>query len=152
MKRINKKALILVIALVALIMSCFAIFALADDGDKTDAMIAINADEKLQGAFLKKITLADDGYIGIPAELSFYYDYATHGKANPIGYLDPEGDAVALYVVNSNVERIGTKSDAEIIGGLLDRGYVVAVLDYLNNEKAKTPDIDWSAQGIRETL
>ena len=152
MKRINKKALILVIALVALIMSCFAIFALADDGDKTDAMIAINADEKLQGAFLKKMTLADDGYIGIPAELSFYYDYATHGKANPIGYLDPEGDAVALYVVNSNVERIGTKSDAEIIGGLLDRGYVVAVLDYLNNEKAKTPDIDWSAQGIREKL
>ena len=152
MKRINFKPLILIIAAVAIIMSCFMVSVFADDANKTDAMIEINASEKLSGAFVKKMTLADDGYIGIPVELSFYYDYANHGKANPIGYLNPDGDAVVLYVVNSNLERIGTKSDVDIISGLLDRGWVVAVADYKNNSKADTPDLDWSAQRIRDRL
>ena len=152
MKKISKKSLVLIIAVVALIMSCFMIFATADNGDKTDAMIEINASEKLSEAFVKKMQLDDDGYIGIPVDLSFYYDYAAHGKAQPVGWLDPDGDAVVLYVVNTNIDRIGTKSDVEIISGLLDRGYVVAVADYKNSNKTVTPDLDWSAQGLREKL
>ena len=152
MKKINLKALVLIIASVALIMSCFMIFSFADENDTTDAMIEINADETLKAAFVKKMRMENDGYIGIPVELSIYYDYETHGKATPVGHLDPDGDAVVLYVVNTNVERIGTKSDVEIIKGLLERGYVVAVADYFNSAKAVSPALDWSAQGIRESL
>ena len=152
MKKINLKPMILIIAALAIIMSCFIISALANENDANDAMIEINANEKLNASLIKKMRLENDGYIGIPVELSIYYDYETHGKATPIGYLDPDGDAVVLYVVNANVERIGTKSDVEIISGLLDRGYVVAVANYFNNSKSNTPNIDWSAQGIREAL
>jgi hypothetical protein len=152
MKKINLKSLILIIAAVAIIMSCFMVSIFADDGDKIDAMIEINANEKLSGAFIKKVTLDEDGYIGIPVELSIYYDYATHGKINPLGWIDAEGPAVVLYVVNTELERIGTKPDTEIISGLLDRGWVVAVADYKNNAKADTPDLDWSCQRIRDRL
>lgn len=152
MKKINKKALVLVIAVTVLLMSCFAVLAFASSESKTDAMIEINANERISSTFLKKMTLEDDGYIGIPVELSFYYDYEKHGKAAPVGYLDPDGAATVLYVVNTSVERIGTKSDADIINGLLDRGYVVAVADYLHSARAKSPDIDWSAQRIRDKL
>ena len=152
MKKINLKSLILIIAAMAIIMSCFMVSIFADDGDKIDAMIEINANEKLSGAFIKKVTLDEDGYIGIPVELSIYYDYATHGKINPLGWIDAEGPAVVLYVVNTELERIGTKPDTEIISGLLDRGWVVAVADYKNNAKADTPDLDWSCQRIRDRL
>ena len=43
MKRNNKKRLILLIVTMALIMSCFMIFATADSGDKIDAMTEIEA-------------------------------------------------------------------------------------------------------------
>ena len=128
------------------------IFAFADNNDAPDAMVEIRADETLNAAFIKKMRLENDGYIGIPVELSIYYDYAAHGAATPVGHLDPDGDAVVLYVVNTNVERIGTKSDVEILKGLLERGYVVAVADYFGSTKAVSPALDWSAQGIREAL
>ena len=68
-----------------------------------------------------KQTVADDGYIGIPVEVTVYYDYATFGAAKA-GY---NGTPVILYVVNSGAERIGTDSDTDIIKSMLERGYAV---------------------------
>lgn len=92
-------------------------------------------------------SVANDGYIGIPVKISVYYDSAK-GNAVP-GY---NGTESILYVVGSKAERIGTKTDTEIISSMLERGYIVTVVDYLNNEKAISPDLDWSVQGIRTKL
>ncbi len=57
-----------------------------------------------------------------------------------------------MYVVNTMAERIGTDSDEDIITSMLERGYVVAVLDYLNNEKAVSPALDYSVQAFRSKI
>ena len=59
---------------------------------------------------------------------------------------------VILYVVNADVERIGTDSDADIIKRMISRGYAVAVCDYLNSAAAVSPALDWSAQTVRNQL
>ena len=92
-------------------------------------------------------SVANDGYIGIPVKISVYYDSA-NGNAVP-GF---NGTPSILYVVGTKAERIGTKTDAEIISSMLERGYIVTVADYLNNEKAISPALDWSLQGIRTKL
>lgn len=93
----------------------------------------------------------DDGYIGIPYEVTVYYDYAGKGPAIP-GYMTAGATPVILYVVNAVFERIGTDSDVSIITSLIERGYAVAVLDYKNNAKAISPDLEWSAQLLRSKL
>lgn len=86
----------------------------------------------------------DDGYIGIPVEISTYYDQS---KGNiKSGH---NGTPVIVYVVNTNTTRVGTDSDESIILSMLSRGYVVVVIDYLNNEKATGQSLDWSVQGLR---
>lgn len=116
---------------------------------RTDAMEQIISNTELN-VFKQGVTqeIADDGYIGIPVEITVYYDYATHGAAN-FGY---GGTPVILYVVNTMAERVGTKSDVEIILSMLDRGYVVAIADYLNSDKAISPDLEWSAQLLRSNV
>ena len=57
MKKINLKTLVLIIAVVAVIMSCFMIFAFADNNAADDAMVEINADETLNAAFIKKFII-----------------------------------------------------------------------------------------------
>ena len=51
--------------------------------------------------------------------------------------------------MNTNTERLGTKSDAELVQSFLDRGYFVIVLDYMNNPAATGTALDWSVQDIR---
>ena len=55
----------------------------------------------------------NDGYIGIPYEITLYYDAETYGAATP-GYVTLGATPLMLYVVNANVERIGTESDESI--------------------------------------
>ncbi len=112
----------------------------------TDAMTAI--EEALSEYQVgDTVTVADDGYIGIPVEATTYYD-TTKGDV-----IDKyHGTYLILYVVNTCVERIGTDSDAEIIESMLDRGYAVTVIDYLNNAQAISPDLDWSMIEIRTKL
>ena len=114
-----------------------------------DRMVAIEADTELaaykQGS---TFTVANDGYIGIPVEVSVYYDSST--VARPGYALD--ATPVIIYVVNAIFDRIGTDSDTDIIKSMVKRGYAVLVCDYLNNEKAVSPALDWSAQALRNTL
>ncbi|MBQ7336814.1 MAG: Ig-like domain-containing protein [Clostridia bacterium] len=93
----------------------------------------------------------DDGYIGIPYEITVYYDSVTHGAAVP-GYMTEGATPVILYVVNAGFERVGTESDVSIIQSMLERGYAVAVADYLNHEKATGEALDYSAQLLRSKL
>ena len=141
--------LLLVCTLITLLpASAIAAFAaeIMQGAEKPDAMEAIES-----GFSDKKIgetqNIANDGYIGIPVELSIYYD-KTKGSVKS-GY---GGTPIIIYVVNTTVERIGTDTDSEIIQSMLDRGYVVVTLDYKNSEKAVSPDLDWSVQGIRNKI
>ena len=61
MKKINLKTMILIIAALAIIMSCFIISALANENDANDAMIEINVNEKLNASLIKKMRLENDG-------------------------------------------------------------------------------------------
>ncbi len=115
---------------------------------KTDAMEAIKSDDYLSASMQGETQrFSDDGYIGIPYEVTVYYDEAAHGKATP-GNLLMGGTPVILYVVNADFERIGTDSDVSIITSMLGRGYAVIVLDYLNDARAKSPDLDWSTMPL----
>ena len=145
MNQKQQKRLIILLALVMALMSVFSVFSFG--ADKVDAMDAIEADENL--SCHKKgntVRLDDDGYIGIPIEISVYYS----GENDDIvlGTVD-NATPVVIYVVNSNIERIGTDSDVNIITSMLNRGYIVVIFDYLNNAKSVTPNLDWSVQAVR---
>ncbi len=146
MKKNSKLKLLALLLCVAALIGALVVTAVATgEEEKEDATVAI------EGAFsAKKIgetqKLTRDGYIGIPLEVTTYYDYATHGAAKP-GY---NGTIAVMYFVNTAVERIGTKTDVEIIGSMLERGYIVSVFDYKNNSKAVSPGLDWSAQTVRK--
>ena len=152
MKKRVISMLLAVVMLVGMIPS-LALTAMASESDFTsdrpDAMEDILSDTELsafkQGATQK---ISSDGYIGIPVEVTVYYDHATHGAAVP-GYW---GTPVILYVVNTMAERVGTMSDVDIILSMLERGYAVAVTDYLNSDKAISPALEWSAQLLRGNL
>lgn len=112
---------------------------------REDAMVEI--EKALSDYRLGEVqSLTSDGYIGIPAEISIYFDKKNSFKD---GY---SGTPIILYAVNTCMDRVGTESDESIIRSMLDRGYVVAVLDYLNNRAAVSPALDWSTQGIRSRL
>lgn len=150
MKRyFNKKLIASLLCVLTVIVSVLTVTVFADT--PTDAMTAIKAEFEAEGKNLlvgSKVSVSDDGYIGIPVELTTYYDFATHGAAKA-GY---NGTPLMIYVVNTGVERIGAKTDVEIIKGMLDDGYIVAVLDYKNHAKAVSPDLDWSTQTIRKNI
>ncbi len=131
------------------VLSCVIFISATASTEKEDAMIAIEADATLS-AFKQgeTISLATDGYIGIPVEITVYYDGTS--AATPGPQLD--STPVVLYVVNAELERIGTDSDVDIIRRMVSNGYAVAVLDYLNNPKATSPKLDWSAQTVRNQL
>lgn len=145
-KRKNFKLLALLLCLAALV-SALVITVFAQGTDKEDATVAINAafSDKKVGTTVK---LDNDGYIGIPVEITTYYDYATHGATSPTY----NGTISIMYVVNTRVERIGAKTDVEIIESMLERGYIVSVFDYKNHAKAVSPGLDWSTQLLRKDM
>ena len=93
-------------------------------------------------------TVADDGYIGIPVDVSVYRDVTKPVKS---GY-DIDATPFIIYVVNSGAQRVGTDSDSDIILSMIERGYVVVVFDYKNNAKAVSPELDWSVQKMRASV
>ncbi|MBR5448423.1 MAG: Ig-like domain-containing protein [Clostridia bacterium] len=145
--RFLKFALLLILTL-SLTMVC-AIVSTANDEKGVDMMAAILADETLnqykQG---DTVVIANDGYIGIPVELTIYYDASRPTKSGTA----VDATNLILYIVNADFERIGTDSDVEIIKSMMERGYIVTVLDYKNHSKAKSPDLDFSIQLLRDKI
>ena len=86
-------------------------------------------------------SLEDDGYIGIPVRIS------TYTKGSPTDMTQ-----VITYVMNHAMPRIGTEEDTPILTDFLNDGYIVVILDYLSNEKAVSPDLDWSILNLRTQI
>ncbi len=91
----------------------------------------------------------DGGYVG-EVQYTIYYDASKGGSTVKTGYKSQ--NAVVIYAVNTKMPRVGTDSDTTIVRSMLDRGFVVVVLDYLNNEKAISPALDYSAQYFRTDI
>ena len=125
-----------------------SLFALdeAAVNEKTDASASIKTE--LADYFHGETKSYDDGYIGIPVEVTVLYDDSINIKS---GY-DVDATPVVIYVINTMVERIGTDSDITIIQSMIDRGFIVVLFDYLNSEKAVSPALDWSVQGMRAKI
>ena len=122
------------------LLSCMTMPAI---GDNADAMPAIEKKLKSfrQGETLR---LENDGYIGIPVELSTFYD-ARKGPVDP----KDGGTPIIVYVVNSRAERLGTAPDSKILSGMIRKGYVVIVVDFKGNPKAVSPGLEYSVQALR---
>ena len=138
--------LILVAAIVLIFAAAMIVVSFANNTETNDAMIEIESNLSLY-KLENTVAIDDDGYIGIPVELSVFFDKENHTVKSGYG-----GTNIIIYVVNTMVERIGTDSDTTIIQSMLDRGYVVVVLDYLNNSKAVSPALDWSVQILRNRI
>ena len=145
-KNVKKIGFMLLMTIVFVFTALFTITTFAEN--EYDAMDEIEAYFDTEYLVGDKYLLKDDGYIGIPVELTTYYDVDRFGSAKT-GYY---GTNIVLYFVNTNIERVGTESDVNIIGSMLDRGYAVVVVDYLNNPKAKSPALDWSSQVVRKEV
>ena len=89
--------------------------------------------------------LENDGYIGIEVEYGVLFNKTLFSVKKGFG-----GTPVMIYVVNTATKRVGTLPDSEIIEGMLERGHIVLLLDYLGSEKADAQALDLSVQGIRQ--
>ncbi|MBQ2793081.1 MAG: hypothetical protein IJF05_00095 [Clostridia bacterium] len=146
--RPKKSILFLTILIAAVVILSAAATVSAEDG-AVDAMVEINADATLSSYKLwESQTLSTDGYIGIPVELSIYYDASKTAKPGE----ELDATPVILYVVNAGFERIGQSSDVEIITNMVSRGWAVCVADYKNDKRAVSPDLDWSAERLKSNL
>ena len=97
-------------------------------------------------SYLHATASTEDNTSHLPVNIYTYYDENKEYTPATIG----EGGSVSiLYVMNTNTERLGQKSDAELIQSFLDRGFFVLVLDYQNNVAATGTALDWSVQDIR---
>ena len=80
-------------------------------------------------------------------QYTIYFDRGADSSKTVIpGY---NGTRIALYAVNTATERIGTDANREIIGSMLERGYLVIVVDYLNNSKASGIGVATSAAKLQ---
>ena len=112
-----------------------------------DAMIAIGKDPVLSRHQIGRTReYPDERTIGIPYAATVFYD-RSRGAAVP-GFATRGATPLMIYVVNTNTERVGTESDTAIIRSLVDRGYIVLVLDYGNDDRATPPALEKSVQGL----
>ena len=139
----------LFLALTLLLTALSVVIGTANQEKGVDMMEAILADEVLNGYKQgETVKIANDGYIGIPVELTIYYDASNPTKSgNAV-----DATNLILYIVNARFERIGTDSDVDIIKSMIERGYIVTVLDYKNHNKAISPNLDFSIQLLRDKI
>ncbi|MBR2972386.1 MAG: hypothetical protein IKC61_05615 [Clostridia bacterium] len=97
-------------------------------------------------SYLHASASTEDNTSHLPVNVHTYYDSEKEYTPNTIGV---DGSVSILYIMNTNTERLGNKTDAELVQSFLDRGYFVIVLDYQNNPAATGTALDWSVQDIR---
>ncbi len=123
-----KKVVCLVLTL-TLMLACMPNFA-----------VSVQAESEIYQAFSDYLVFSgtvDDGYTGVSVGINTYLK-GTSDKNTP----------VAVYITNHAMPRIGTEDDVSIVTDLLEKGYIVCVLDYQNDPRAVSPDIDWGIQTI----
>ena len=131
----------------ALLVPTFAtvIFAVAPDMTKAAPPTAPEELDSLSN-YLHASVATEDNTSHLPVNVHTYYDSNQTYTPNTIGV---DGSVSILYVMNTNTERLGKKTDAELVQSFLDRGFFVIVLDYMNNPAACGTALDWSVQDIR---
>lgn len=134
MKKENN--LIRVISALILTVMLFAVLPLSAFAEEETYVF-----EEIRDYLIQDTYVANDGYIGIPLSV------CTYAKIKPSETTNTT--TVLVYVIGYNGERIGTEKDIDIICDLLDEGYVVITMDYLDNPLATVPDIVWSVQTTR---
>ena len=135
--------LVFILAFAILMATVTAVVVSADPEIKVVGEM-VDIKSKFSDYLSQDTVIREDSYVGT-LQYTVYYDNS-NGPATP-GYF---GTPVIIYTINHpGVERVGTDSNETIIGSMLDRGYIVIVLDYLNSEKAVSPDIDKASQGFR---
>ena len=90
------------------------------------------------------VHVENDGVLGLPVRVSTYYDKAfgspkTWFRSTPL----------IVYTVGVQAQRYGTETDENIVKSMLARGYIVTVLDYLDDARAVMPKLDFSLQKMR---
>ncbi len=86
-------------------------------------------------------------YLAFPTELSLYCDKDATGVALRDGKRD-----IIVYAIGYSGERIGMEDDVSILRDYVLDGYAVIVVDFLNNPKAKSPDIEHAMAKLRAYL
>lgn len=130
---------------IALILPMLASIAFAAD-IVGSAVPSAPAELDSLSQYLHASVSTEDNTSHLPVNVHTYYDSAKTYTPNTIGV---DGTVSILYVMNTNTERLGNKTDAELIQSFLDRDFFVIVLDYQNNPAAKGTALDWSTQDIR---
>ena len=146
MKRIHR--ILSVLVCIALLIPTLAttVFAAVPAGGSRVATPSAPAELNALSSYLHASASTEDNTSHLPVNVHTYYDANKEYTPNTIGV---DGSVIILYVMNTNTERLGTKSDAELVQSFLDRGYFVIVLDYMNNSAATGTTLDWSVQDIR---
>lgn len=99
--------------------------------------------ESIEKYLVYRGELTTDGYIGIPVGVSTYIkDREAASKKTPL----------IFYVVGTLIERIGTDSDEVILNDLIERGYLVSVLNYYSDPRTVSPRIDFSIQTVKTNI
>ena len=134
-----KKKTTLVRALCAVLLAVFLLGALPilSFAEEEETYVF----DEIREYLVQDTYVANDGYIGIPMSV------CTYAKIDPSE--TNSNTTVLIYVMGYNGERIGTERDIDILRDLLDEGYVVITMDYLDNPRATTPEIIWSVQNVR---
>ncbi len=104
---------------------CVPAVAQGTTGEVTPSQATITLREAFASDLKETTVEEDDGYIGIPVMFSAFRRESV--AAN---------NTVVVYIVGHGEQRVGTDSDTDIVNDLLNEGYIVTVLDYLNNPKA----------------
>ena len=131
---------------VALLIPTIAMTTMAIAPMVTRAIPDAPTELKTISDYLHSSVSTEDNTSHLPVNVHTYYDSDRTYTPSTVGV---DGTISILYVMNTNTERLGRKTDAELIQSFIDRGYFVIVLDYQNNQAATGTNLDWSVQDIR---
>ena len=129
--------LLTVLLLVSSVPFVASAAAVEEKAMTTEAKIIYDA---FRGNLVKSELKKDDGYINTPVHLYVYTDGKESGQTRD----------VIFYVINHATERIGQESDVSIVGDYINQGFVVVVVDYLDDPRAASPNIEHSLAKLRE--
>lgn len=99
-------------------------------------------DYKSFNSYTRQATVPTAGW-DTPDDFFLPFDITTYSRTEDA----PKG--AVIYVIGHSEPRIGTESDVDIINALLDDGYIVSVVDFLDSKQAVAPYIDCAVAVIR---
>lgn len=104
-------------------------------------------DEILRSYIMGECDYSDE-VNGFSIHLATLYDKETFGVTKS-GF---RSTPLVLYVIGTNTRRAGTDSDTNIVKSMLDRGFIVTVADFGDDENATTPKIDWTINALIQKI